>query len=119
MEVGVWQKSCQLKSEHKRYIYKQEISCSTVSNLNHKEIYMKHIIALIATVFVVSAFAADVAKPVGPAATPAVATPAVTKADAPKPAVKKDEKKHNKSPAKKDAKAPVATATPATVPASK
>lgn len=80
---------------------------------------MKQLIAVIATVFAVSAFAADVAKPVGPAATPAVATPAVTKADAPKLDVKKDEKKPVKSPAKKDDKKPVAPVTPATAPASK
>jgi hypothetical protein len=74
---------------------------------------MKQLIALIATVFAVSVFAAE------PTKAP-VATPAVTKADAPVPAaLKKDEKKPVKSPAKKDDKKPVAPATPATAPASK
>ena len=67
---------------------------------------MKSILTLIATVFAVTAFAAEPAKtPVTPA--PAAATPAPAKAE-----VKKDEKKPVKSksdkPAKKDtAAAPV------------
>lgn len=76
---------------------------------------MKQLIALIATAFAVSVFAAEPAKPTAP-----VATPAVTKADAPKPVVKEEAKKPaTKSPAKKDDKKPVAPATPATAPASK
>jgi hypothetical protein len=74
------------------------------------EIQMKQLIALIATAFAVSAFAAE------PAKAP-VATPAVTKADAPVPVVKEDKKAPVKSSAKKDDKK-VAPAT-ATPPASK
>ena len=71
---------------------------------------MKQLIALIATAFAVSAFAAEAPKA-------PVATPAVTKADAPVPVVKEDKKAPAKSPAKKDdKKAAPATATP---PASK
>jgi len=74
---------------------------------------MKQLIAVIATAFAVSVFAADAPKA-------PVATPAVTKADAPKPVVKEEAKKPaTKSSAKKDDKKPVAPATPATTPASK
>jgi hypothetical protein len=68
---------------------------------------MKHIIALIATAFAVSAFAADAPKA-------PVATPAVTKADAPVPAaLKKDEKKPVKSDTKSGDKKAATPATPA------
>lgn len=68
---------------------------------------MKQFIALIATAFAVSAFAADAPKA-------PVATPAVTKADAPVPAaLKKDEKKPVKSDAKSGDKKAVTPATPA------
>ena len=68
---------------------------------------MKQFIALIATAFAVSAFAAE------PAKAP-VATPAVTKADAPVPAaLKKDEKKPVKSDAKPSDKKAATPVTPA------
>ena len=58
---------------------------------------MKSLALVVASLFAVSAFAAE------PAKAP-VATPAVTKADAPKPAVKEDKKAPVKSPAAKDDK---------------
>ena len=68
---------------------------------------MKQFIALIATAFAVSAFAADAPKA-------PVATPAVTKADAPVPAaLKKDEKKPVKSDTKSGDKKAATPATPA------
>ena len=68
---------------------------------------MKQFIALIATAFAVSAFAAE------PVKAP-VATPAVTKADAPVPAaLKKDEKKPVKSDTKSGDKKAATPATPA------
>jgi hypothetical protein len=75
--------------------------------LKPKEIKMKSLIATLITLFAVTAFAAEQAKPTAPAP---VATPAVTKADA--PAVVKEEAKKpaTKSAAKKDDK----KATPAT-----
>jgi hypothetical protein len=76
---------------------------------------MKSLIATLITLFAVSAFAADAAKPAAPAATPAkpaatVATPAVTKADAPVVVKEEAKKPATKSVAKKDDK----KATPAT-----
>jgi hypothetical protein len=69
---------------------------------------MKQLIALIATAFTLSAFAAE------PAKAP-VATPAVTKADAPVPTALKEaaKKPATKSPAKKDDKKAVTTTAPA------
>ena len=68
---------------------------------------MKQFIAVIATAFAVSAFAADAPKA-------PVATPAVTKADAPVPAaLKKDEKKPVKSDTKSGDKKAATPATPA------
>jgi hypothetical protein len=82
---------------------------------------MKHIIAVIATAFAVSVFAAEAPKA-------PIATPAVTKADIPATAVIKAEadvakgaakKPTTKSPAKTDDKKAVAPTAPATAPASK
>ena len=68
---------------------------------------MKQFIAVIATAFAVSVFAADAPKA-------PVATPAVTKADAPVPAaLKKDEKKPVKSDTKSGDKKAATPATPA------
>ena len=73
---------------------------------------MKSLIATLVTLFAVSAFAADAAKPAAPTAKPAapVATPAVTKADAPVVAKEEAKKPATKSVAKTDDK----KATPAT-----
>ena len=73
---------------------------------NQKEIKMKSLVLVIASVFAVSAFAAE------PAKAP-IATPAVTKADAPKPVVKEDKKAPVKSSDKKDDKKAATPATPA------
>ena len=79
----------------------------TQLHLTQKETKMKSLAVVIASLFAVSAFAAE------PAKAP-VATPAVTKADAPVPAaLKKDEKKPVKSDAKPSDKKAATPATPA------
>jgi hypothetical protein len=79
----------------------------TQLHLTQKENKMKSLAVVIASLFAVSAFAAE------PAKAP-VATPAVTKADAPVPAaLKKDEKKPVKSDTKSGDKKAATPATPA------
>ena len=79
----------------------------TQLHLTQKETKMKSLAVVIASLFAVSAFAAE------PAKAP-VATPAVTKADAPVPAaLKKDEKKPVKSDTKSGDKKAATPATPA------